>query len=203
MHNLPVLWLVVGLLSLCHAPVPIVGQLRVALLLCVVHAVRCAVSVPGLWSRQQWQLVWAGPRVLLCSRAEPGHPGGCGQPWHKGCDQQKGPGFSQSLSLSLCVALTTPFKVSPSNSNGLRKRSWRWWEHDNPGPNHSGFGWAFVQWTDLLQINKSTCRNVSVLILSLLFFFRLFYFGDNHDALLPSMLRWLQDCISRLLLRPI
>lgn len=89
MHNLPVLWLVVGLLSLCHAPVPIVGQLKVALLLCVVHAVQCAVSVPGLWSRQQWQLVWAGPRVLLCSRAEPGHPGGCGQPWHKGCGKQK------------------------------------------------------------------------------------------------------------------
>lgn len=47
MHNLPVLWLVVGLLSLCHAPVPIVGQLEMALLLCVVHAVQCAVSVPG------------------------------------------------------------------------------------------------------------------------------------------------------------
>lgn len=105
MHNLPVLWLVVGLLSLCHAPVPIVDQLRVALLLCVVHAVQCAVSVPGLWSRQQWQLVWAGPRVLLCSRAEPGHPGGCGQPWHKGCNQQKGPGFSLA-SLSVCVSLS-------------------------------------------------------------------------------------------------
>lgn len=80
-----------------------------------------------------------------------------------------------SLSLSLCVALTTPFKVSPSNGNGLRKRWWRWWEHDNPGPNHSGFGSAFVQWTDLLQINKSTCRNVSFLILlsftSFFFFF--------------------------------
>ena len=37
--------------------------------------------------------------ALLCSRAEPGHPGGCGQPWHKGCRQQKGPGFS------LCVSL--------------------------------------------------------------------------------------------------
>lgn len=48
MHNLPVLWLVVGLVSLFHAPVPIVGQLKVALLLCVVHAVQCAVSVPGL-----------------------------------------------------------------------------------------------------------------------------------------------------------
>lgn len=48
MHNLPVLWLVVGLLSVCHAPVPIVGQLKVALLLCVGHAVQCAVSVPGL-----------------------------------------------------------------------------------------------------------------------------------------------------------
>lgn len=101
MHNLPVLWLAVGLLSLCHAPVPIVGQLKVALLLCVVHAVQCAVSVPGLRSRQQWQLVWAGPRVLLCSMAELGHPGGCGQPWHKGCRQQKGPGFS--LSVCLCV----------------------------------------------------------------------------------------------------
>ena len=48
MHNLPVLWLAVGLLSISHAPVPIVGQLKVALLLCVVHAVQCAVSVPGL-----------------------------------------------------------------------------------------------------------------------------------------------------------
>lgn len=55
MHNLPVLWLVVGLMSVCHALVSIVGQLDVALLLCVVHAVQCAVCVPGLCSRQQWQ----------------------------------------------------------------------------------------------------------------------------------------------------
>lgn len=48
MHNLPVLWLVVGPLAVCHAPVSIVGQLEVALLLCVGHAVQCAVSVPGL-----------------------------------------------------------------------------------------------------------------------------------------------------------
>ncbi|KAI3356254.1 hypothetical protein L3Q82_017503, partial [Scortum barcoo] len=27
--------------------------------------------------------------------------------------------------------------------------------------------------------------------------------SDNHDALLPGMLWWLQDCISQLLLRPI
>lgn len=65
MHNLPVLWLAVGLLSPCHAPFPIVSQLRVALLLCVVHAVQCAVSVPGLWSRQQWQLVWSGPSLAI------------------------------------------------------------------------------------------------------------------------------------------
>uniref|UniRef100_A0A3P9MLR7 Secreted protein n=1 Tax=Oryzias latipes TaxID=8090 RepID=A0A3P9MLR7_ORYLA len=45
MQNLPVLWLAVGLQSLCHAPLPIVSQLKV-----------------------QWQLVWAGPRVLLCFR---------------------------------------------------------------------------------------------------------------------------------------
>lgn len=77
MHNLPVLWLAVGLLPIGHALVfPIVGQWKVALLLCVVHAVQCAVSVPGLWSRQQWQLVWVGPRVLLCSRAETGRRGG-------------------------------------------------------------------------------------------------------------------------------
>lgn len=65
MHNLPVLWLVVGLLSICHALVTIVGQLNMALLLCVVHAVQCAVSVPGLCSRQQWQLVWVGPSPAL------------------------------------------------------------------------------------------------------------------------------------------
>lgn len=76
MHNLPVLWLAVGLLPIGHALVfPIVGHWKVALLLCVVHAVQCAVSVPGLWSRQQWQLVWVGPRVLLCPRAETGRRG--------------------------------------------------------------------------------------------------------------------------------
>lgn len=101
MHNLPVLWLVVGLMSIFHALVPIVGQLNVALLLCMAHAVQCAVSVPGLCSRQQWQLVWAGPRVLLCSRAQTGHRGGCGQPWHKDCYQQKAPSFCLSRSLSL------------------------------------------------------------------------------------------------------
>lgn len=149
MHNLPVLWLAVGLLSLCHAPVPIVGQLEVALLLCVVHAVEWAVSVPGLWSRQQWQLVWAGPRVSLRSTAEPGHPGGCGQPWHKGCDQQKGPGFSLSRSLSPLHLKSHPQTVTD-------------WEKDH-GRDESMTtldpGSAFVQWTDLLQINKSTCRN--------------------------------------------
>lgn len=163
MHNLPVLWLVVGLVvSLFHAPVPIVGQLKVALLLCVVHAVQCAVSVPGLWSRQQWQLVWAGPRVLLCSRG-----GNWPSRWvWPAMAQRLRPTIrSWLLSLSLCIALTTPLKVSPSNSNGLRKRWWKWWEHDNPEPNHSGFGSAFVQWTDLLQINKSACRNVLFLIL--------------------------------------
>lgn len=49
MHNLPVMWLDVGLLAVCHAPVSIVGQWEVALLMCVVgHAAQCAVSVPGL-----------------------------------------------------------------------------------------------------------------------------------------------------------
>lgn len=186
MHNLPVLWLVVGLQSLCHAPVPIVGHLKVALLLYVVHAVQCAVFVPGLCSRQQWQLVWAGPRVLLCSRAEPGRPGRCGQPWHKGCGQQKGPGFSLSLS---AVALTTPIKGSASDSNGLRERSWKWWEDDDSGPDRCGFGSAFVQWTDLLQIYKSACRNLWFLIFT---FFLFLFFGDNHDALLSGMLWWLQ-----------
>lgn len=129
MHNLPVLWLVVGLMSICHALVSIVGQLNVALLLCVVHAVQCAVSVPGLCSRQQWQLVWAGPRVLLCSRAETGHRGGCGQPWHKDCNQQKGPNF--------CLSLSTPFRVWPSRKKkkGQGSRETRRKRRErNPGP---------------------------------------------------------------------
>lgn len=46
--NLPVLWLLVGPLSPCHAPVSIVDQLKLALLLCVVHAMHCAVSLPDL-----------------------------------------------------------------------------------------------------------------------------------------------------------
>ena len=83
---------------------------------------------------------------------------------------------------SASVALTTPFKVSPSNSNGSRKRWWKWWEHHKPGPNHSGFGSAFVQWTDLLQIKKSTCRNVSypVFFFLSLFWWQPWCFATRH-----------------------
>lgn len=71
-----------------------------------------------------------------------------------------------SLSVSVCVVLITPFKASASKSNGVRKKHHGSDESTTTlGPNCSGFVSAFVQWTDLLQINKSTCRNVWFLIL--------------------------------------
>lgn len=159
MHNLPVLWLVVGLLSICHALVAIVGQLNVALLLCLVHAVQCAVSVPGLCSRQQWRLVWVGPRVLLCSRAETGHRSGCGQPWHKDCNQPKGPNF--------CLSLSTPFRVSSSKKKSRIVRNETEEVREQPWAEPT-LGLAQSLCNELTSsIVKSTCRNVWLHILLL------------------------------------
>lgn len=163
MHNLPVLWLVVGLMSIFHALVSIVGQLNVALLLCVVHAVQCAVSVPGLCSRQQWQLVCSGPRVLLCSRAETGLRGGCGQPWHKDCNQQKGPNF--------CLSLSTPVRIRPAHTHTKKKsRIERHTTEEVRAQPWAGLMLALAQslCNELTSsIVKSTCRNILFHILLL------------------------------------
>lgn len=80
-----------------------------------------------------------------------------------------------SLSVSVCVVLITPFKASASKSDGVRKKHHGSDESTTTlGPNCSGFVSAFVQWTDLLQINKSTCRNVWFLILFSFSFFVFF-----------------------------
>ena len=211
MHNLPVLWLVVGLLSLCHAPVPIVGQLKVALLLCVVHAVQCAVSVPGLWSRQQWQLVWAGPRVLLCSRAETGHRRrarpAMAQRLRPTIRSWLSPPLSLSLSRSLSLSLALSLlhlKSHPQNSNGLRKRLWKWWEHDKPLDQiTAGLAQPLCNELTYSKSNKSTCRNVSF---RSLFFFSTCYCSVLVTIMMLCYLACFGGCrivISQLLLRPI
>lgn len=65
----------------------------------------------------------------------------------KAATNKKGPGFSlsPSLSLSLSVSLSPlHLKSHPQTVNGLRKRSWRWWEHDKP-------------WTTSLWVWLSLC----------------------------------------------
>lgn len=51
-----------------------------------------------------------------------------------------------------------------------------------------------------LTSSKSTSQHAKMLFILSSF---LSLLGDNHDALLPDMLWWLQDCISHFLLRPI
>ena len=208
MHNLPVLWLVVGLLSLCHAPVPIVGQLRVALLLCVVHAVQCAVSVPGLWSRQQWQLVWAGPRVLLCSRAENGHRRrarpAMAQRLRPTIRSWLSPPLSLSLSLSLSVALSLlHLKTHPQTVVD--------WEKDYGSDESTTNPWtkSLKVWLSLCAMNwpppNQTSQHAEM------FRFVFCFFSTSYSSVLMTimMLCYLacfggcRIVISQLLLRPI
>lgn len=84
--------------------------------------------------------------------------------------------LSVSVSLSLCVC------VCCSHHSFIKPQPQRVteWENKNitevmraqqPSDHITGFGSAFVQWTDLLQINKSTCRKVLFLIRFSFFFF--------------------------------
>lgn len=127
--------------------------------------VPCLYQVCEAGSNGSW--CGRGPRVLLCSRAEPGHLRWVWPAMAQRLQPTKRVLASVSLSLSLSPL---HLKSLPQSVTDWEKRSWKWWEHDNPGPNHSGFGSAFVQWTDLLQINKSTCRNVSYSVFFLSFF---------------------------------
>lgn len=175
MQNLPVLWLAVGLQSLCHAPLPIVGQYRwhyctwfmQCSALCLYQV--CEAGSNGSWCGRVRESCYALGRSLAVQAGVASHG-------TKAAGNKKVPACLLSA-----VALTTPFKGPASNGGGSGERLRRWWEDDNPGPNGCGFDSAFVRWTEL-WINKSACRNV--LLLSLISVC-LFSFG------LFGMLMWL------------
>lgn len=105
---------------------------------------------------------WCGwVRVLLCSRAETGHRGGCGQPRHKDCNQQKGPNFCLSVCLSLYSfqGLTLKKKKSRIERNPTEEVRAQPWTGLT-------LGLAQPLCNELTcSINKSTCRNVLSYIL--------------------------------------
>jgi len=108
-----------------------------------------------------------GPRVLLCSRVEPGH-----LRWVRPAMAQRLRPTKRVLA-SVSVSLSHfHFKSQPQTITD--------WEKDHGGDESTttldqiityGSGSAFVQWTDLLQINKSTCKkNDSYAVYFLSFF---------------------------------
>lgn len=137
MHNLPVLWLVVGLLSSCHAPVPIVGQLNVALLLFMQCNAPCLYQIREAGSNGSW----CGRVQVSCSALG----------WRLAikvgvASHGTKTATDKKVLASVSLFLTTPFKCSTSNSNGLRKKKMMEVTRAQPWTKISqGFGSAFVQ----------------------------------------------------------
>lgn len=106
-----------------------------------------------------------------------------------------------SVSLSLCVSLS-PLHLKSHPQTVMD------WEKDDGGDESTTtldqitLGLAQPLCNELTS-SKSTSQHAEMFRFLFCYLLLLFFFCDNHDALLSGMLWWLQDCVSQLHLRPI